>query len=95
MGTPDTYGPNFIQLKTGPCKCKHFNVGDRVFMGSGVYVAREGVVVIVDDKVVATFSCLTDKYGGIIAPESILMDKGVIAVKVKKLVKAHKKPRRQ
>jgi hypothetical protein len=95
MGTPDCYGSDNIQLKIGRCECRHYDVGDRVEIPDGVYVGHEGVVVIKDSVMIATFPSLTDKWGGSIDPESVLMDRGVIAAKVKKLVNAHKKPRRQ
>ncbi len=66
MGTPDTFGANFIQLKTGDCVFDHFKVGDRITMPDGVYVGFEGAVVIKEGFFIAEFPSeeVVDKWGG-------------------------------
>ena len=95
MGTPDTYGRDRVQLKTGPCECRHFYEGDDVAMGDGVYVGHEGVVVVMDSKILATFSFLMDKWGMHVDPASVLIDRDEVAAKVRRLVKSHGKPKKR
>jgi len=70
MGMFDWYGK--IQLKTGPCKLINYKVGDKVEMPDGVYLAQDGVVIILDHKLAATFKHLVDKWGGKIDPEEVI-----------------------
>ncbi len=69
MGCYDTYGSEGIQLKAGECILKHHNIGDKVDLADGVYVAYEGLVVISSGKFVAELppDAIFNKWGGMIA----------------------------
>jgi hypothetical protein len=60
MGLFNTY--NGIQLKINR-EMNHYNPGDKVDLRDGVYVGREGVVVIQKGVLVMTVSSLINKYG--------------------------------
>jgi len=68
----DTYGPKRIQIKLGPCKLKHYKIGDKAPMKNGVYVGWNGCVVVLKGKVAATFPDVTSTWGKPISPEVIL-----------------------
>lgn len=70
MGMYDTYGD--VQLKVGDVEMRHFQIGDDVPIEDGVYVAREGVVVIADGRFFAYFPTLKSKWGDEINPEDVL-----------------------
>lgn len=72
MGIYDIYGKEGAQLKVGPCVQHCYNVGDNVPLPDGVYLAWEGVVVVVEGKLAATFDHLWDKWGRIIFPHDAL-----------------------
>lgn len=72
MGVYDTYGNT--QLKVGDCILKSYDIGDKVDILDGVYVAPDGVVVVINGIFVAEFDHLTDKYGcGIMARQMLGM----------------------
>ena len=57
MGTYDTFGIGRIQLKANGLEfMNHYNIGDTVNIDDGIYLAREGIVVIQNSKLVATFN---------------------------------------
>ncbi len=67
MGLYDTFGPEHIQIKAGPCEMRHYNVGDEATSYvDGIYVAYEGIVVIQNRVVVGVFKTeqVFDKWGG-------------------------------
>jgi len=70
MGIYDTYGG--IQLKVGDVDMNYFDVGDTVPIEDGVYLTPEGIVVILDGKLVRTFEKAISKWGEPIDPEDIL-----------------------
>lgn len=70
MGMYDTYGD--IQLKVGDMQMQAFQIGDVVPIDDGVYVARNGVVVIVGGRFVAQFTNLKSKWGDILQPEDAI-----------------------
>jgi len=72
VGVFDTYGE--AQIKAGSCSMYTYNIGDKCDLQDGVYVAYEGVVVVVDSIFVAFYEELRDKWGGTINPESIIDD---------------------
>lgn len=67
MGIYDTYGET--QLKVGDPQLRDFKLGDTVDIPDGVYMAPEGVVVIIDSKFVAEFAAVVDKWGDEIGGE--------------------------
>jgi hypothetical protein len=67
MGVYDTYGD--IQIKAGECVLAEYEIGDETELHDGVYVAHDGIVVIVAGKFVAQFSHLIDKWGNHFVPE--------------------------
>lgn len=71
MGVYDCYGKDGVQLKIGPCELKQYNEGDKVDITDGIYIANEGVVIIHDGKLLATYEILYDKYGGILEPKGV------------------------
>jgi hypothetical protein len=71
MGMFDTYGG--IQLKVGPRLLRDWKVGDKVEeTEDGAYLSHDGVVVIKDSTLIATFDKLTDKWGKAYNPEKLL-----------------------
>lgn len=70
MGIYDTYGQ--VQLKVGVVEFRDFKIGDEVNIEDGVYVAREGAVVIVGGKFVAEFPHLFSKWGDVIYGEDVI-----------------------
>jgi hypothetical protein len=70
MGMYDTYGE--VQLKVGDVEMRHFQIGDEVPIEDGVYVAREGVVVIADSRFFAYFPKLISKWGDEIDPADVI-----------------------
>lgn len=78
MGLYNTYGSS-CQLKVGnDLQCKHFNVGDEVDIPDGVYIAFEGAVVILNGKLAAVFSSITDKWGSKLDCRDIIDDRNPI-----------------
>lgn len=61
MGVYDIYGD--IQLKVGGSCLREYDIGDTVEIPDGVYLAPDGIVVIVNGIFVATFDYLKDKWG--------------------------------
>lgn len=66
MGVYDCFGKHRVQLKTGEPEMRQIDVGSDVQLKDGVYVGYEGVVVILDGCLLATFPFLRDKWGGIV-----------------------------
>jgi len=60
------------QIKAGPCDMEHFVIGEKVPLPDGVYVAHEGIVVVIMGVFVGEFSTLTDKWGGEIDPVDVI-----------------------
>ena len=71
MGVYDCYGKHGIQMKIGPCELKQYNEGDKVDILDGIYVANEGIVVIHNGKLLATYETLYDKYGSVLEIKDI------------------------
>lgn len=71
MGVYDEYAG--LQLKVGPCNLDYYDIGDKVPIEDGIYVAWCGVVVIKEGVFVATFEHLLSKWGGVIETKDILM----------------------
>lgn len=55
MGIYNTYGEQYIQLKCGDCDCSHYEIGSIVDIPDGVYIGYEGIVVVQNNRLVATF----------------------------------------
>jgi len=65
MGLFDTYAG--VQLKIGDVCLRSFRVGHAVPIPDGIYLAREGIVVIKEGKLLASFEgddIIFDKWGG-------------------------------
>lgn len=60
MGLYSTYGS--VQLKVNE-DVRTYQVGDNCPLEDGIYVGREGIVVILDGVFLAEYKTLTDKYG--------------------------------
>lgn len=66
MGLYDTYGPTHIQIKAGMLSGSDYQIGEQVpIVDDGVYISGEGLVVVKDGKLIATFEegCLYTKWG--------------------------------
>lgn len=61
MGMYDTF--NGIQLKVGDCVLDNFKIGDKVPIPDGVYLAPDGVVVVVGGKLAYTSDHVFSKWG--------------------------------
>jgi hypothetical protein len=74
MSVYDEYGSRRVQLKVGPCRMGHYDVGDRVKerIRDGGYVGWEGVVVIKGRVVVGVFKDVFTKWGDVIDKSAIL-----------------------
>ena len=83
MGTYNTYGDNGIQLKVGDLCLQHFEVGSKVDIEDGIYIAYEGIIVIKDGIFIAEFDQLIDKWGGILPLDEILDNENPVAKIVK------------
>ena len=70
MGIYDIYGG--IQLKIGGSSLREYDIGDTVEIPDGVYLAPEGIVVIVNGIFVATFEYFRDKWGEYYDLENII-----------------------
>lgn len=66
----DTYG--HTQLKVGPGTNRQFNVGDKVEIADGVYLGREGIVVIVGGVFIAEEKKLLTKWNDLLNRLKIL-----------------------
>ena len=69
MGLYSTYGN--IQLKVNHDMIS-YKIGEETDLEDGVYVGREGVVVIIGRKLTATFPTLINKYGNTIDLAEVL-----------------------
>ena len=56
MGLYDTYGPEKIQSKHGPCLLKHYDIGDDICIGDAIYIGSggEGAFLVKGGKLIAT-----------------------------------------
>lgn len=73
MGTFNTFGKKYIQLKVGSCCMMHYDIGDKVDIPDGIYLAYEGIVVISDNgKLIAFCDKLFDKWGNAININELL-----------------------
>lgn len=71
MGCYNTY--DGVQLKVAEdLMLINYKIGDEVDIPDGVYVGYEGIVVIIDGKLVKVFTELYDKYGGTFDLEKII-----------------------
>ena len=70
MGVYDTYGN--VQIKVGEVAVREYEIGDTVDIPDGVYIAPDGVVVIINSIFVATFQTLNSKWGDIIIPSEVV-----------------------
>ena len=71
MGVYDEYGKKGVQLKVGCCELKQYKIGEKVSIPDGVYVGHEGIIVILNGKLLAEFDHIIDKYGEIVEPVSL------------------------
>lgn len=87
MGLYDYFGIEGIQLKAGECNMLDYSVGDDVPLADGVYVAYEGLVVIRDGKLLATFpnGQLFNKWGGFIEERAELDTENPIFQAIKEM----------
>lgn len=72
MGIYDTYGEHEIQLKVGDVYMSIYKAGDKVPIADGVYLAPDGVVVVIEGKLALTDKKLTSKWGVMLSPETLL-----------------------
>lgn len=72
MAIFDYYGE--MQLKVGDVCMAEYQLFDAVPIPDGVYVAWEGIIVVIHGQWVAQFEYLTDKWGGSVRPEKILAE---------------------
>lgn len=70
MGMYDTF--NGIQLKVGDCVLDNFKIGDKVSIPDGVYLAPDGVVVVLRGVLVFTSPVIHSKWGGPLSPDKLL-----------------------
>lgn len=70
MGIYDTYGD--IQIKVGEVCMRQFDIGDEVDIPDGVYIAPDGIIVIVSGEFVAEFKHAISKWGEILPSEQIV-----------------------
>lgn len=82
MGVYDMYGPQYIQLKVGPRLMQHYDVGDETFIPDGVYIAYEGIVVIICGRVAQTFDHALDKWGGLVNLEQVLDNRNLVVAAI-------------
>ncbi len=82
MGLYDTYGETQLKVREAD-DMRDYKTGDKAEIPDGVYVAHEGVIVIVNGVFVAEFPYLTDKYGGMISTEELLGDRNPVAQAIK------------
>lgn len=72
-----------VPLEVGDCDGAAYSLGDQTSIADGVYVAKEGIVVIDDGKVVAFFDHLKDTKGRKIEPCNCTSFEGYIEQIVK------------
>lgn len=72
MGVYDTY--DGIQLKVGPRDLGDYAKGDTVPIPDGVYVADNGIVVILNGMLAETFANLTSKWGDTLVPYEVIKE---------------------
>ena len=70
MGVYDTYAG--IQLKVGPMDLGNYTKGDTVPIPDGVYVADEGIVVVLNSILAGTFANLISKWGDTLVPREVI-----------------------
>ena len=66
MGVYNTYGEKAAQIKLGDCCLRHFNIGDKVDIKDGIYIAYESIIVIKGGIFIAEFDELNTKWGDVI-----------------------------
>ena len=89
MGVYDYYSD--IQLKVGPCVMNAYEIGDTVPIDDGIYVAREGIVVIHNHEFIARFDNIFTKWGDTVDLQTILDPHDYIKKAVEETVEKHKK----
>jgi hypothetical protein len=52
-----------IQMKNGPCTLNNYTIGSKVDIPNGIYVAPDGIVVILKKKVAMVTDNFDDKWG--------------------------------
>lgn len=70
MGIYDTYVG--IQLKIGDNSLREYELGDSVDIPDSVYVAPDGIIVIIEGKLAAKFDFAISKWGDIITTTDML-----------------------
>lgn len=70
MGIYNTYGD--VQLKVGDLQMIEYKIGDKTDIPDGVYVAPEGVVVVVGGRFAARFNDVISKWGDAIPTSDII-----------------------
>ena len=70
MGIYDTYVG--VQLKVGEVCLREYELGDEVDIPDSVYVASDGIIVIIDGKLAARFDYAISKWGDIITTTDML-----------------------
>lgn len=70
MGIYDTYGD--VQIKVGDVALRYYEIGDDVDIPDGVYVAPDGIIVILGGVFIAEFESMTDKWGSVIYPGEVI-----------------------
>jgi hypothetical protein len=70
MGVFDTY--NGIQLKVGEITMANFKIGHKVPIDEGVYLAPQGVVVVLGGKLAYTSKIVLSKWGAQLSPDKLL-----------------------
>ena len=87
MGIYDIYGECGAQIKVGDVRMHFYNVGDKVPLHDGIFVAHEGVVVVKDGIFIAEFACLWSKWGDCINTEFLIEKMNPIAVEMEQFNK--------
>lgn len=70
MGMYDEYAG--VQIKVGDACMEQYEIGDNVSIPDGIYCGYEGLIVILNGKLIAKFAYMFTKWGDIIDPEHIL-----------------------
>jgi len=84
MGIYNTYGN--VQMKIDCDDMISYNVGDKVPIPDGVYVGREGVIVINKGIFVAEFPHIISKWGEIISCEKVIESNDVYQKTVNEII---------
>ena len=88
MGCYDFVGKEYIQIKLLNCEFIHYNVGDKIDLEDGLYIAYEGYFVVNDGKILITDNKIYDKWGGELTT-SELIDKynplGILAKQIEEV----------